>query len=262
MHFSFRHYRAEGDSHAHSDFHQIIISDIGVLELDVAGRGGRVSGRTIAFVPSGERHAFRASGPNRFAVIDIDECDICQDEWSRICEKALGAGPYLQVPRGRQAHISGFFDGLACWSRQMPIGNGTDLKAQLIALLGMSRTEDGNDLGMSQPMPARLYRTLVWAEARLAEPLTVSDMAGVAVLSESALHEAFKRYLGQSPMRWLMNCRLDAAYTMLVTDIHEELHNIKDIAAQVGFTNQSAFSRAFSRKFGVVPRQARSIADR
>ena len=58
MQFSLRQYQAEAASHNHTDFHQIIISDLGLLEMEIEGRGGQVRGTKMAFVPAGDTHAY------------------------------------------------------------------------------------------------------------------------------------------------------------------------------------------------------------
>ncbi len=42
---SFRQYRSEAASHSHDDFHQIIIADLGMLDLEIEG-AGRLCGWT------------------------------------------------------------------------------------------------------------------------------------------------------------------------------------------------------------------------
>ncbi|WP_412776006.1 helix-turn-helix domain-containing protein [Thalassospira lucentensis] len=272
MQFSLRQYQAEAASHNHTDFHQIIISDLGLLEMEIEGRGGQVRGTKMAFVPAGDTHAYRAEGLNRFLVLDIDIAVAQRTGIEMLWRRNTNASPYLQMAVGRQAVISDLFHVL---SKTMRDGNQIRLPSRVgdcgamiddltgedgIVCDGLRRILSGtsaalvtstNGSGLPGVLPSRLQRVLDWADVRMADPITVGDMAAVAVQSESSFFVSFQRYLGTTPMRWLTEQRLLAARQLLLgSDDHT---SIGVLASQVGFTDQSAFSRAFSRRFGHPP---------
>ena len=284
MQSSFRQYRSEAASHSHDDFHQIIIADLGMLELEVQGRGGCVSGRRLAFVPAGDTHAYRAVGMNRFLVLDVDIDVAAGAGLERLWQQA-GASPYLEVGTGYACHLTGLLQGLeqkraiSRIRRFAPDGKG-NLQSESLSLLymagieGIAASENAfaddafvcqslrevlghaaavqGDLGGADAMiPMRLQRLLAWIELRLSEPISIADMAMIAAQSESALFAAFQSYLGTTPMRWLGEQRLQRAYAMLGDP--KNTMTLGNIAHEVGFTDQSAFSRAFSRRFGHSP---------
>lgn len=80
---------------------------------------------------------------------------------------------------------------------------------------------------------------------------TVDEVARRANLSRSAFEGRFTRLLGISPAAYIAERRLDRAAHLLrsTTDL------VGQIAAQVGYTSEAAFSRAFRRRFGVPPRR-------
>ncbi|WP_417804091.1 helix-turn-helix domain-containing protein [Thalassospira lucentensis] len=279
MQFSLRQYRSEAASHSHTDFHQIIISDLGLLELEIEGRGGAVSGTRLAFVPAGDTHAYRAQGLNRFLVLDVDTDLAKRAGIEALWHRNANASPYLQIANGQQAALSDLLRTVtstrqagAPISLTSRVGDcGTlidDLSGEegivcnslLRVLAGTSAASVGltskasNYDGLAS-VPPRLQRVLDWAELRLADPISVSDMAAVAVQSESSFFDAFQRYIGTTPMRWLTEQRLLAARHLLMASGKDIA--IGDLAAQVGFTDQSAFSRAFSRRFGCSPLKMR-----
>src|SRR3546814_12766474 len=62
--------RSYGDAplaHAHAH-HQIVLGLDGCLEMEVAGRGGRVDAAGLVVVAGGEAHSCRATGANRLPV--------------------------------------------------------------------------------------------------------------------------------------------------------------------------------------------------
>ncbi|WP_426978573.1 AraC family transcriptional regulator [Pseudarthrobacter sp. O4] len=80
---------------------------------------------------------------------------------------------------------------------------------------------------------------------------TVDELARRANLSRSAFAGRFTRLLGISPAAYIAERRLGrAAYLLRSTAVP-----VGQIAAQVGYTSEAAFSRAFRRRFGAPPRR-------
>ncbi|WP_417815597.1 helix-turn-helix domain-containing protein [Thalassospira alkalitolerans] len=279
---SFRQYRSEAASHSHDDFHQIIIADLGVLDLEIEGRGGCVAGRKLAFVPAGDTHAYCANGMNRFLVLDVDVGLAARTGLEALWQKS-GGSPYLEVATGYANRLTGLLRGLEQQRAYAPIRTAAPsdrhenqqspnmsvinlasiagsesifaddrfICGSLRDVLGHSIIVQRSDGTANAGIPMRLQRLLGWIELRLSEPVGIADMAMVAAQSESALFAAFQRHLGTTPMRWLTDQRLQRAYAMLGD--HRNTMTLGDIAREVGFTDQSAFSRAFARRFGHAP---------
>jgi AraC-like DNA-binding protein len=82
-----------------------------------------------------------------------------------------------------------------------------------------------------------------------ARPWTVSDLAKQVKVSRSALASRFTKLLGQPPMQYLTQWRLQlATYFLQNTD-----DTIAKIANQVGYESEAAFNRAFKRYAGNPP---------
>lgn len=80
---------------------------------------------------------------------------------------------------------------------------------------------------------------------------TVAELARRANLSRSAFAARFTRLLGTTPAVYIAERRLGRAATLLVSTTRP----VGQIAAEVGYTSEAAFSRAFRRRFGVSPRR-------
>lgn len=78
---------------------------------------------------------------------------------------------------------------------------------------------------------------------------TVTELAHRAQLSRSSFAERFTRLLGQSPAAYVTERNLDHAAHLLGSTKQP----VRQIAAQVGYTSEAAFSRAFNRRFGTPP---------
>ncbi|MGL3805629.1 AraC family transcriptional regulator [Paeniglutamicibacter sp. R2-26] len=79
----------------------------------------------------------------------------------------------------------------------------------------------------------------------------VEDLARRANLSRSAFAGRFTRLLGTTPAAYITERRLGRAAYLLKSTADP----VGQIAAQVGYTSEAAFSRAFRRRFGVPPRR-------
>jgi AraC-like DNA-binding protein len=88
---------------------------------------------------------------------------------------------------------------------------------------------------------------------------SVDDLAREVGLSRSALHERFVQYLGQPPMQYLANWRIQLGARLL----RESSRTVAQLALEVGYDSEAAFARAFKRLVGMPPaawRKARASA--
>jgi AraC-like DNA-binding protein len=78
---------------------------------------------------------------------------------------------------------------------------------------------------------------------------TVEDLAREVAVSRSVLAQRFKDLVGEAPMHYLANWRIQLAKQM----IREGARNIQDVATNVGYDSEAAFNRAFKRATGSPP---------
>jgi len=84
-------------------------------------------------------------------------------------------------------------------------------------------------------------------------PLTLADIAKAAFLSVSRLAHLFKEQMGITIIDYLTSVRIDHARRLLLTT--EKSCSI--ICFEVGYNNQSYFTRIFKETVGMTPRQFR-----
>ena len=100
---------------------------------------------------------------------------------------------------------------------------------------------------------APLTRILHEMEDNLETPLSARQLATRAGISVRALGRILRDRVGESPMRYYLKVRLQAARNSLFySDIP-----IQGIAASCGFSCPEVFSRSFRSHFGVSPRDFR-----
>ena len=78
---------------------------------------------------------------------------------------------------------------------------------------------------------------------------TVDELSREAAISRSALAERFTQLVGEAPMRYLANWRMQLAKQLL----REGTHTMQDVATRVGYESEAAFNRAFKRATGSPP---------
>lgn len=89
--------------------------------------------------------------------------------------------------------------------------------------------------------------------AHLAEPIHVSQLAGIAGVSCRQIERRFRNATGMSPTDFITRARLDEACRRL----RDGSDSIGRIALGLGFYDQSAFTRLFCKHLGTTPSEFR-----
>lgn len=92
-------------------------------------------------------------------------------------------------------------------------------------------------------------RALALLHERPEHAWTIDELGREVGLSRSSLHERFVQYLGQPPIQYLANWRIQLGSRLL----RETRRTVATIAVEVGYESEAAFSRAFKRLVGAPP---------
>jgi AraC-like DNA-binding protein len=84
-------------------------------------------------------------------------------------------------------------------------------------------------------------------------PWTVESLAAAAGMSRSAFAVRFKELLGQTPLEYVTEWRMQKAMQLL----QERDKKLIDVARSVGYESDAAFSKAFKRVVGASPGEYR-----
>lgn len=104
----------------------------------------------------------------------------------------------------------------------------------------------------SQEKQDLLNRLLIYVEANLSERITLEETAEHFWISTTTLSSLFSRRMGISFYQYVLRRRLREARDQIAQGMP-----IETAAAKVGFSDYSAFYRAFRREYGMSPRQYR-----
>jgi len=94
-------------------------------------------------------------------------------------------------------------------------------------------------------------------QAMLAEPgheWTIDSLAAAATMSRATFMRAFVKVAGVSPWVLLTQLRMELAFNLL----RQSRLSLLDIAAQVGYQSQAAFSKKFKDTYGEAPGRMRT----
>ena len=92
-------------------------------------------------------------------------------------------------------------------------------------------------------------------QAHLGDKIDIKELARLCFLSDSQFRIRFRKQFRLSPQEFVLRTRLLAASRLLTaTDLP-----IIEIALQCGFTDQSYFTRQYSKFFDQTPKRYRTI---
>ncbi|MGN7979810.1 AraC family transcriptional regulator [Burkholderia sp. 22313] len=224
------------------DFHQIVLGVDGAMVMAVDGVGQRIDRHAAWLIPAGARHDYAGLGDNRQLVLDLPAASLAVPQRLFDRARAVSIDPRLTSLVAQVAAAAVQFDGTAGDTRRAHRFQWQAAVRLCDALLGDTRVAApaaGLDF-------ARIDR---WLRARLAQPLRIADLAAHCGYGMRRFHQLFIDAFGETPHRYLQRLRLDAAVVLLA----EGHHALVDIAGMVGFADQSTFTHAFTKRFGVAP---------
>jgi len=92
-----------------------------------------------------------------------------------------------------------------------------------------------------------------YIHANLQSDLSISELARIAKLSQSHFLRAFRRTVGLSPHRYVLDCRLKLAKHLIITTNLP----LSDIALRVGFSSHSHLTSSMRRYCNITPSELR-----
>lgn len=95
---------------------------------------------------------------------------------------------------------------------------------------------------------------MMYMRHNLARPITIEALSELIHVSRSHMNKLFVQRTGMTPMRYLLDIRIDAAKSLLMTTRRP----VAAIAADVGFNSPKHFCHTFHRATGMSPREFRN----
>ncbi len=122
--------------------------------------------------------------------------------------------------------------------------------SSLLVLSQLQRTNRAEVLPAQADRTDLIDQILSYIETHLSEKISVSQVAKLFYVSESTVCQTFRKKMGISFYRCLTQRRLVLARALIADGLPMD-----NVAQQAGFSDYSAFYRAFKREFGISPRE-------
>lgn len=149
------------------------------------------------------------------------------------------------------------FDMMLHWITQRL---GSALALDVASIFVYDQTHSATDvqpfvsLGRIETRDPELAEAIRLMERTLERPLTIAALTKRLSVSQRKLELLFARGLSTSPGAYYLRLRLQVAHRL----VRDSGSPIREIALRCGFDSLSAFSRAYSREYGVSPLKMRS----
>jgi PAS domain S-box-containing protein len=136
--------------------------------------------------------------------------------------------------------------GIPDWfvTNKLPV---CDRDGNAIGVMGAVQSYEGRKQVM-QPY-LQLDRAVNYIREHFRTGVTISELAELVHLSPRQLHRKFVETFGSSPQAFIMKLRIQAACESL----QQEGRQISEVAAEIGFCDQSSFTQQFQKHVGLTP---------
>jgi AraC-like DNA-binding protein len=127
---------------------------------------------------------------------------------------------------------------------------GDTLSIALVLALSRLNTSKEQSIKHGQLAPWQIRRVTEYFAAHLADDIQLQTVSDLVKLSRSYFSRAFKISTGLAPHQWLLQARIAKGQQLLLEcDLP-----LAQIAVDLGFSDQSHFTRTFGRVVGQSPR--------
>ncbi|MFF0456376.1 AraC family transcriptional regulator [Nocardia africana] len=199
-------------------------------DADPAGETALIVG---AYRASGRRHERLLRALPQVLVVN-DDVEVCAWMESMAADAA-------RRPAGAQAMM----DRLLDWALVCTLRDWFD---------GLDAAAPGWYRGPADPVVGPALEAM---HGKPAAGWTVASLAAEAGVSRALFARRFSEVMGQSPLAYLTECRMDEAEELLA----DRSLTVAQVAKAVGYADAFGFSAAFKRYRGIRPSDVRATAD-
>ena len=173
-------------------------------------------------------------------------CDVCPGDFGRIPSEQDAQVLRTGKPIIERLELQWYAPHKPVWclTTKLPM---RDAAGTVTGIIGISK--DVRAPMPAKEIPAEIAAALRHLETAFADPLTPSMLARIAGLPAARFARIIKRIFGITPSQLVAKTRIAAASRLL----RETDRSIAEIAHECGFTDHSAFTRAFRAVTSVTP---------
>lgn len=230
--------------------HELILCLNGKGWVQIAGKRHEVTPGGMIWVNCHHPHAYGAAPKDPWELYWLRVEGRCLDRIAQLLE-VRGMPVFADIDhRGACQQFERAFQHMG-GSRP---SDAADVNAAVAAIIAMAFDKRLSDPDAIRPeLPVPVQKALEKMRLYFHQPLRVSELAQLASMSESHFSRQFKSAIGTSPIDWLRRERINQAKRRLI----ESDDPIKEIARQVGYSDQFFFSKDFKKMTRLTPTQFR-----
>ncbi|MCC5810683.1 MAG: helix-turn-helix domain-containing protein [Ectothiorhodospiraceae bacterium] len=238
-------------SHEH-DFHQLVLCTFGETDLSIEGTQQQITPEYGCIIPCSHHHEYEGDGRNRTLVLDMPlstpRSTAFRDEACRLFDQPR----FFRVDPALRELTGALMTQLER-NPAMQDEVGAVIVRALCTSLG-SKPVQHKASRQTRPHPRIDLRLInAFIDAHMDRTLTVAHLADACAISASHLHAIFRDRLDVTPHAYIQLRRLEQGRRL----IRDTDWPLGVISRQIGFADQSSFSRACRRYLGVAPSRLR-----
>jgi AraC family transcriptional regulator len=233
--------------HSHDEAHFVFVLD-GLYVSSAAGAAPVSAGPALIFNPAGTTHRDRFEARDRVMSGRFLTLSIASDVVNVARREAGGIASRAVAVTSPPAHVLARRAARACATA----GGGGTLELESLALALLDEVA-ATRIAPLRDAPAWLGVARQVLDDALGDEIRIDRLAREVGVHPVHLARVFRRCIGVTPGDYLRGRRLAHARALL----RETRRPISDIAVACGFVDQSHFTSAFKRAFGVTPRAFR-----
>ncbi|MGM0898010.1 MAG: AraC family transcriptional regulator [Bacillota bacterium] len=227
--------------HRHQQMAELLWVESGELELTVAGERRTVRPGALVLIPAGE-----------WCALSFPPC--AEQRWRKLLVTHAAGSVNDKICISYCAHpdfLASLFEELARNMEQTAAASSR--KAQLLLdWLWVSVTQS-EAVAEFPPNGSKMKRIVHKMEETCHLPFSLGETAETEGLSKFHFSRQFKEICGQTPLQFVISCRMDRAKELLLTTQQA----VADIARICGYKSATQFHAAFTRHMGSTPKRFR-----
>ncbi len=230
--------------------HELMLCVRGRGWVRVAGRRHEVAAAQMVWVNCHHAHAYGAAAGDPWELLWLRTEGRSLDRIAQMLQ--MRSQPVLEgIDAGRARE---FFEKVFVSMQSTRPGDAASCDAAVAEIIAIAFEARPSLLDSAAPeLPPPVARALEQMRLYFHKPTRVAALAAMTGMSESHFSRMFKTAMGTSPIDWLRRERINQAKRRLV----ESDDAIKEIAQQVGYSDQFFFSKDFKKMTSLTPTQFR-----
>ncbi|MEM9042321.1 MAG: AraC family transcriptional regulator [Actinomycetota bacterium] len=244
--------------------HLVVVPASGVCSVTIDDHEDVLTPITAAVLPTDRGVRLDATTSTTYVVVRI-EAQALERHLARLLGRTterpiifdpifeLGDSVATRWNTGLQLLLAELLDPESLLRTQRDVGQ---LEEFLMTALLLGHRSNQSEFFAASKRPSRVVRLArQYVDAHLASPLTVGAIADAAGVGVRTLQNHFADDVGQTPMSYVRDARLDRVRAELADLPADEGATVTEIAFRWGFTHLGRFSIAYRERFGEAPSQ-------